>query len=64
MTTFPNSTGSAGGSSPRFGVGVFQLIVVLTIVLYLLASSMVGHRFFRGGHPHRGVDLATHTPLP
>jgi hypothetical protein len=39
---------------PRpFGPGLitFLYIVLLTIMVFLLARSMLRHRFFSGGHP-------------
>jgi|HubBroStandDraft_1064217.scaffolds.fasta_scaffold1831278_1 hypothetical protein len=38
---------------PSYGIGTVLFVVVLTILLYLLVSSMMGHHFFKGGHPHR-----------
>lgn len=36
--------------SPRWvGLATFLFIVCLTVVLYLLAKSMVDHHFFSGG---------------
>jgi hypothetical protein len=31
------------------GIGKLLFIVVLALLFFLLAQSMVGHRFFRGG---------------
>jgi hypothetical protein len=36
-------------SSPRLGFAKLLFIVFLTVMLFLLARSMVRHHFFRGG---------------
>jgi hypothetical protein len=39
------------------GILKFMFIVVLTALIFLLAQSMVKHRFFRGGalHPNGSI---------
>jgi hypothetical protein len=34
---------------PWLGIAKFLFIAILTLLFYLLAQSMVHHRFFRGG---------------
>jgi len=34
---------------PWLGIAKFLFIAILTLLFYLLAQSMVNHRFFRGG---------------
>jgi len=40
------------------GIGKFLFIVVLALLFFLLAHSMVRHRFFRGGwrNPHGSIS--------
>jgi len=35
---------------PPVGIGTFFLIVAMAVLFFLLAQTMVSHRFFRGGH--------------
>ena len=49
MTTDSNTTPSKGRKPLRFGIGVLLFVVVLTLVFFLLAQSMVRHRFHEGG---------------
>jgi hypothetical protein len=63
MTAHLNSTGPEGRKSPSFGIGTLLFVVVLAFLIYLLVATMVRHRFFRGGHPHRISTLATRTPI-
>lgn len=35
----------------RSGLITFVYIVLLTLMVFLLARSMLRHRFFSGGHP-------------
>jgi hypothetical protein len=63
MTAHLNSTGPEGRKSPSFGIGSLLFAVVLALIIFLLVSTMVRHRFFRGGHPHRISTLATRTPI-
>jgi hypothetical protein len=56
MTTYSNTTGPAGPKSP-LRIGKFLLIVALAVIFFLLAQSMVHHRFFRGGWVNRNGSL-------
>jgi hypothetical protein len=47
----------AEGKPPWFGIGKFLFIVVLAVIFFLLAQSMVHHRFFRGGWGNRNGSL-------
>jgi len=49
MTTRFDTTTPEGRKSTWLGVAKFLFIVVLVAVFFLLAQSMVRHRFFRGG---------------
>lgn len=49
MTTNRNEMNQEEQSSPRLGFAKFLFIVFLTVMLFLLARSMVRHHFFRGG---------------
>jgi hypothetical protein len=64
MTTDLKTTGTEGRKTPSFGIGSLLFAIVLAFIFYLLFSTMVRHRFFRGGHPHRITALATHSPIP
>jgi hypothetical protein len=57
MTTDSNPTAPAGRVPPGFGVGKFLFIVVLAIIFFLLAQSMVRHRFHAGGQFNRNGTL-------
>jgi hypothetical protein len=57
MTTNSNRTAPAGRKSPWFGIGKFLLLVVLVVTFFLLAQSMVRHRFFRGGGLNRNGSI-------
>jgi hypothetical protein len=57
MKTYSNTTGPAGPKSPWFGIGRFLFIVALAVIFFLLAQSMVSHRFFRGGRVNRNGSL-------
>jgi hypothetical protein len=63
MTPHLNSTGPEGRGSPSFGIGSVLFAVVLGFIIFLLVATMVRHRFFRGGHPHRISTLATRAPI-
>ena len=52
MTTHLNTTAPAGRKPPRFGIGTFLFIVALAVIFFLLAQSMVHHRFCGGGRVH------------
>ena len=49
MTTYSNTTGPAGPRSRWPGIIKFLLIVAMAVSFFLLAQTMVHHRFFRGG---------------
>ena len=49
MTTDLDTTAAEERRSMWLGIGKFLCIVVLALLFFLLAQSMVGHRFFRGG---------------
>jgi hypothetical protein len=57
MTTDPNTTSPSGREPPEFGLEKFLFVVVLAIIFFLLAQSMVRHRFFRGGRINRNGTL-------
>jgi hypothetical protein len=63
MTTDSNTTGPASQNSPSFGIGSFLFAVLLAFIIFLLVATMVRHRFFRGGHPHRPAASLTSTPV-
>jgi hypothetical protein len=50
MTTNANKESSEPQGPPWFRIVRFLFLVVLVIAIYLLALSMVHHRFFRGGY--------------
>ena len=43
--------------SPWFQIGQFLFLVGLAVAVFLLAESMVNHRFFRGGWIDRNGTL-------
>ena len=49
MTTDLETTEPEERRSNWLGIGKLLFIVVLALLFFLLAQSMVGHRFFRGG---------------
>ena len=49
MTTDLETTEPEERRSNWLGIGKLLLIVVLALLFFLLAHSMVRHRFFRGG---------------
>lgn len=57
MKTYPNPTGVRGPNPPRFGLGSFLFAVFLTYIFFLLAQSMVRHRFHEGGRINRNGDI-------
>jgi hypothetical protein len=66
MTTNPNQTepeetgdseGPEEANSPRVSVGQFLLIVGLAFLFFLLAQSMVHHRFHAGGEIGRNGNI-------
>jgi len=57
MTTDSNKTPAERKPPWWFGIGKFLFIVVLTVLIFLLAQSMVHHRFFRGGQVHRNGSI-------
>jgi hypothetical protein len=61
MTTHSNTTAPEGEKPPSFGIGKFLFIVVLAFIFFLLAQSMLRHRFFKG---RRVNQPTTQTPIP
>ena len=60
MTTYSKAPTSEGETPPSFGIGKFLFVVALGFVFFLLAQSMVRHRFCQG----RQIDhLTTQTPI-
>ena len=57
MTTDSNTTPSKGRKPPRFGIGMLLFIVVLTLIFFLLAQSMVRHRFHEGGRFNKSGSI-------
>jgi len=57
MTTHLDTTAPEGRKSPWFGIGRFLFIVILTVIFFMLAQSMVRHRFFRGGRVQRNGSI-------
>jgi len=57
MTTDSNTTASKGPKSPRFGIRQFLFAVVLALILFWLAQSMVRHRFHVGGRFNRNGSI-------
>jgi len=53
MTTHSNTRAAARQKSRWFQVGQFLFLVALAVAVFLLAESMVDHRFFRGGRIDR-----------
>ena len=53
MTTYSNTTALKGRKSPRVGIRTLLFIVVSTVIFFLLAQSMVRHRFHEGGWVNR-----------
>ena len=49
MTVISNTKASEARQSPWFGFVKFLLLAILVGLMFLLAQSMVAHRFFRGG---------------
>ena len=57
MTTHLNTTAPAGRKPPWFNIVRFLVIVAMVVMFFLLAQSMVHHRFFRGGWVDRNGRL-------
>jgi hypothetical protein len=57
MTEESKSTAPEREKSPWFQVGQFLFLVAMFVGVYLLAHSMIEHRFFRGGHMDRHGTL-------
>jgi hypothetical protein len=53
MTDDSNSPAPSGRSSLWFQVGRIVFFVALAVSFFLLANSLVEHRFFRGGRIDR-----------
>ena len=61
MTTYSNTPASEARKLPWLGIGKGLFIVGLALIFFLLAHSMVRHRFCKG----RQIDhLTTQTPIP
>lgn len=58
MITHSSKTAPSGRNSPSFGIGSFLFIVVLTVIPFLLAESMVRHRFHEGGQINRSGSVS------
>jgi hypothetical protein len=56
MTTDLNKT-PVQEKPPSFGIGKIIFVIVLAVIFFLLAQSMVHHRFFRGGWVNRNGSL-------
>lgn len=52
-----NTPTTAGREPPSFGIGHLLFALVLAIIFFLLAQSMVRHRFFQGGREHRNGSI-------
>jgi hypothetical protein len=52
-----NTKASSGRKPPQFGIGSFLLVVVLAVIFFLLAQSMVRHRFHEGGQFNRNGSI-------
>ncbi|MGA9130800.1 MAG: hypothetical protein WB384_02250 [Candidatus Sulfotelmatobacter sp.] len=57
MTIYSNKTAPAVRKPPSFGIGKFLFVVVLAVLFFLLAQSMVRHRFHEGGRVHRNGSI-------
>jgi hypothetical protein len=53
MTADLKPKGPAREKSPWFQVGQFLLLLALAVAVFVLAQSMVRHRFFQGGRIDR-----------
>jgi hypothetical protein len=53
MSSYSSTTAPKGRKSPRVGIRTLLFIVVLTVIFFLLAQSMVHHRFHQGGWVNR-----------
>ena len=58
MTTDLDTTAAEERRSMWLGIGKFLFIVVLALLFFLLAHSMVRHRFFRGGWRNRHGSIS------
>jgi hypothetical protein len=61
MITYSNTTAPEGEKPPSFGIGKLLFAVVLAVIFFLLAQSMLRHRFFKG---RRVNQPTTQTPIP
>jgi hypothetical protein len=64
MTVESNTTQPEEPKSPPFGIGSLLFAIILAFLVFLLVASMVRHRFFRGGHPHRITMSQPQAPIP
>jgi hypothetical protein len=55
--SYDSNTTASGRKPPRFGIGSVLLAVVLAVIFFLLAQSMVRHRFHEGGRFHRNGSI-------
>jgi len=53
MATNRNETNQEEQNPPWLGFAKFLFIVILTVTVFLLVRSMVGHHFFSGGQQNR-----------
>jgi hypothetical protein len=51
------SNPTAEPKPPSFGIGKFLFVIVLVVIFFLLAQTMVRHRFFRGGWVNRNGSI-------
>jgi hypothetical protein len=61
MTTNSETAGPEGERPPSFGIGNFLFTVVLVFIFFLLAQSMVRHRFCEGRRINQPTPQA---PIP
>jgi hypothetical protein len=59
MTTKSETAGTGGQESASVGIASYLFILVFTFILFLLAQSMVGHRFHIGRRIEQPTPQAT-----
>jgi len=57
MISDSNEASNTGRKPPRPRIGTFIWIVVLVVILFALAETMVHHRFHRGGRANPNGTL-------
>jgi hypothetical protein len=57
MANYLNTTSPTGRKPPQFGIGSFLFAVVLAVIFFLLAQSMVRHHFCGGVRDHRNGSI-------